>query len=107
MVGAMPGCAWGWLRPSRAVDSRAAQSGGLGKREAGEPAPCLSHQPGVHRCGINHLVSAALDPLVGESGLDLRVVFLDCEDELLRRRYTETRRRHPLAGDRGNWHARP
>jgi len=43
---------------------------------------------------------AALDPLVGETGLDLRVVFLDCEDELLRRRYTETRRRHPLAGDR-------
>jgi UPF0042 nucleotide-binding protein len=28
------------------------------------------------------------------------VVFLDCDDELLRRRYTETRRRHPLAGDR-------
>ena len=43
---------------------------------------------------------AALDPLAGESGVELRVVFLDCEDELLRRRYTETRRRHPLAGDR-------
>ena len=43
---------------------------------------------------------AALDPLAGGSGIDLRVVFLDCEDELLRRRYTETRRRHPLAGDR-------
>jgi RNase adapter protein RapZ len=43
---------------------------------------------------------AALDPLAGNSGVDLRVVFLDCEDELLRRRYTETRRRHPLAGDR-------
>src|SRR5437763_699931 len=39
---------------------------------------------------------AALDPLAGGSGIDLRVVFLDCEDELLRRRYTETRRRHPL-----------
>jgi UPF0042 nucleotide-binding protein len=44
--------------------------------------------------------TAALDPLAGPSGIDLRVVFLDCEDELLRRRYTETRRRHPLAGDR-------
>jgi UPF0042 nucleotide-binding protein len=43
---------------------------------------------------------AALDPLAGSSGVDLRVIFLDCEDELLRRRYTETRRRHPLAGDR-------
>jgi len=43
---------------------------------------------------------AALNPLAEQSGVDLRVVFLDCEDELLRRRYTETRRRHPLAGDR-------
>lgn len=43
---------------------------------------------------------AALDPLASNTGVDLRVVFLDCEDELLRRRYTETRRRHPLAGDR-------
>src|SRR6266568_7143075 len=55
MVGAMPGCAWGWLRPRRAGASRAAQAGGLGKREAAEPSPCLSHRPGVHRCGINHL----------------------------------------------------
>jgi UPF0042 nucleotide-binding protein len=43
---------------------------------------------------------AALDLLAGNTGVELRVVFLDCEDELLRRRYTETRRRHPLAGDR-------
>jgi len=28
------------------------------------------------------------------------VVFLDCDEEILRRRYTETRRRHPLATDR-------
>jgi UPF0042 nucleotide-binding protein len=31
---------------------------------------------------------------------DLRLVFLDCESEVLRRRFTETRRRHPLASDR-------
>jgi UPF0042 nucleotide-binding protein len=43
---------------------------------------------------------AALGPLLGEHRRELRVVFLDCDDELLRRRYTETRRRHPLAGDR-------
>src|SRR5713226_5742926 len=55
MVDAMPGYVWGWLRPSRAVASRAAQAGGLGKREAAEPAPRLSHQPGVHGCGIDHL----------------------------------------------------
>jgi UPF0042 nucleotide-binding protein len=29
-----------------------------------------------------------------------RLLFLDCDDEILRRRFTETRRRHPLAGDR-------
>jgi UPF0042 nucleotide-binding protein len=40
---------------------------------------------------------AALQPLAGTNH---KVVFLDCDDELLRRRYTETRRRHPLAGDR-------
>lgn len=42
----------------------------------------------------------ALDRLVGEHNLDLSMVFLDCDDELLVRRYTETRRRHPLAGER-------
>lgn len=42
----------------------------------------------------------ALDRLVAEHQLDLRMVFLDCDDELLVRRYTETRRRHPLAADR-------
>lgn len=31
---------------------------------------------------------------------DLRLVFLDCESDILRRRFTETRRRHPLASDR-------
>ena len=34
------------------------------------------------------------------NALDVRVLFLDCADEVLRRRYTETRRRHPLATDR-------
>jgi UPF0042 nucleotide-binding protein len=29
-----------------------------------------------------------------------RLLFLDCEDEILRRRFAETRRRHPLALDR-------
>ena len=30
----------------------------------------------------------------------LRLLFLDCEDEILRRRFTESRRRHPLGPDR-------
>jgi RNase adapter protein RapZ len=49
--------------------------------------------------GVNAL-PATLDSLVAEYDLDLKVVFLDCEDDRLVRRYTETRRRHPLAGDR-------
>ncbi|HYM03484.1 MAG TPA: RNase adapter RapZ [Stellaceae bacterium] len=49
--------------------------------------------------GVSALLNA-LDRLVAEHRLDLRIVFLDCEDDRLVRRYTETRRRHPLAGDR-------
>lgn len=32
--------------------------------------------------------------------VDISVLFLDCDDEVLTRRFTETRRRHPLAPDR-------
>ena len=32
--------------------------------------------------------------------LDVRLLFLDCDNEALQRRYTETRRPHPLAPDR-------
>ncbi len=46
--------------------------------------------------GLNH----HLDDLLRESGAQVRVLFLDCEEEILRRRFTETRRRHPLAQDR-------
>jgi UPF0042 nucleotide-binding protein len=42
----------------------------------------------------------ALDRLVAEHDLALKIVFLECDDELLERRYTETRRRHPLALER-------
>jgi UPF0042 nucleotide-binding protein len=41
-----------------------------------------------------------LDALIAHRELDVRLLFLDCDDEILRRRYTETRRRHPLALDR-------
>jgi RNase adapter protein RapZ len=49
--------------------------------------------------GVGALLGT-LDRLAAEHHLDLRIVFLDCEDDRLVRRYTETRRRHPLAGDR-------
>jgi UPF0042 nucleotide-binding protein len=45
-------------------------------------------------------VLAVVNELRGQSAVDLRVLFLDAEDESLRRRFTETRRRHPLAYDR-------
>ena len=41
-----------------------------------------------------------LDALLEENSELVRVLFLDCEEEILRRRFTETRRRHPLAQDR-------
>jgi UPF0042 nucleotide-binding protein len=41
-----------------------------------------------------------LDDIVGRTARDLKVLFIDCDDERLERRYTETRRPHPLAGDR-------
>jgi len=41
-----------------------------------------------------------LDRLGGEIGVDTRVLFLDCDSEELKRRYAETRHRHPLAQDR-------
>ncbi len=34
------------------------------------------------------------------TGRDVRLIFLLCSDEVLQRRFTETRRRHPLAVDR-------
>jgi len=49
--------------------------------------------------GVDALVGA-IDRLVGEPGLDVRLLYLDCDDDTLARRFTETRRRHPLASDR-------
>jgi RNase adapter protein RapZ len=40
------------------------------------------------------------DRLKSDPGLEVRLLYLDCGDEALRRRFTETRRRHPLALDR-------
>ncbi len=39
-------------------------------------------------------------PLRENKALNFSVLFLDCDDDVLRRRFTETRRRHPLALDR-------
>ncbi len=41
-----------------------------------------------------------LQDMKRDPALDVRLLFLDSDDETLRRRFTETRRRHPLAPDR-------
>lgn len=41
-----------------------------------------------------------LDRLRSQSDCDVKTIFLDCDDDVLVKRYTETRRRHPLADDR-------
>jgi len=43
---------------------------------------------------------ADLVPLTSDPELDVRLVFFDCDEDVLSRRYTATRRRHPLAEDR-------
>lgn len=45
-------------------------------------------------------MEAAVRRLLARRELDSRLIFLDCADEILVQRYSETRRRHPLAGDR-------
>lgn len=49
--------------------------------------------------GVTSLI-AMLDQLLSSGQVNVTLLFLDCEDDVLVRRYTETRRRHPLAGDR-------
>ncbi|WP_051341316.1 RNase adapter RapZ [Azospirillum halopraeferens] len=41
-----------------------------------------------------------IEALTAHPDLEVRLLFLDCGDEVLQRRFTETRRRHPLAVDR-------
>lgn len=40
------------------------------------------------------------DEMLQQTDLSVTVLFLDCDDDVLNRRYTETRHRHPLAIDR-------
>ena len=49
--------------------------------------------------GVSELAET-IDRLEREGGARPLLVFLDCEDDQLVQRFTETRRRHPLAADR-------
>lgn len=55
--------------------------------------------PRTREFGVERLIDD-ITRLRARDGLDVRVVYLDCDDEVLVRRFTETRRRHPLAADR-------
>jgi UPF0042 nucleotide-binding protein len=44
--------------------------------------------------------ASELDALTARSDLQVDLMFMDCDEDVLARRYTETRRRHPLAEDR-------
>ena len=49
--------------------------------------------------GIDALLEE-LEALIANPDIDVRLLFLDCDNAVLQRRFTETRRRHPLAADR-------
>lgn len=49
--------------------------------------------------GVGPMLTA-IDRMMAVRGLEVRLLFLDCDDDALCRRFTETRRRHPLAADR-------
>ncbi len=77
------------------------------------PAPLLSDLVGHLRLEGQELAAVAVDMRGGSSiaalptqlrnleaeGIKQRFVFLDARDEVLIQRFSETRRRHPLAGD--------
>jgi RNase adapter protein RapZ len=71
-----------------------------------EPAPGTELKPtalGIdsRTAGFSaHSLLAAVSSLKSDRRFSASLLFLDCEDEVLRRRFTETRRRHPLAQDR-------
>lgn len=49
--------------------------------------------------GVESLI-AGLDRLLASGRVAVTLLFLDCDDDVLVRRFTETRRRHPLAAGR-------
>jgi UPF0042 nucleotide-binding protein len=52
------------------------------------------------RAFLDKHVVRQIEYLRERAGLDVYVLFLDCNDDVLARRFSETRRRHPLATDR-------
>jgi len=68
-------------------------------REAGNRPVAVGIDSRTRDFAVSSVIEE-LDSLRRDPVFEVRLVFLDCEDEVLRRRFTETRRRHPLALDR-------
>lgn len=65
------------------------------------PGRCLAVGVDVRTRGFRAAqLSAQLSELRADPRIEVQLLFLDCDDEMLRRRFTETRRLHPLATDR-------
>ena len=75
----------------------------LGNLTSGEPALARDVAVGVdirtRDFDVGSLI-AEIDRVMAEGGIEVRLVFFDSSDEVLQRRFTETRRPHPLAADR-------
>ncbi|SCA58228.1 conserved hypothetical protein [Candidatus Terasakiella magnetica] len=66
----------------------------------GKPAPlAIGVDIRTRGFGVEPLLEE-LDQLKETNNLDLSLVFMDCDDEIIERRYVETRHRHPLADER-------
>lgn len=88
------------LAPSQTGETASAP-GAAGQATGAKGATRLAVGVDLRTRGFDQqLLIDQLAALRARADLDLRVVYLDCDDAVLIRRFTETRRRHPLATDR-------
>lgn len=71
----------------------------VSQRQSGDRPIAVGADIRTRDFGVRALLSA-LDQLEADEAIRSSLLFLDCDDDVLGRRYTETRRRHPLAADR-------
>jgi len=75
----------------------------LSNLTSGEPAFARDVAVGVdirtRDFGVGSLITE-MDRVMADGGIEVRLVFFDSSDEVLQRRFTESRRPHPLASDR-------
>ncbi|PWR18771.1 RNase adapter RapZ [Zavarzinia compransoris] len=75
--------------------------GALLSPESDHPARGVAINVDIRSRGFNtEQFLRRVDSLRGRPDLDLQLLFVDCAEGVLAQRYTETRRRHPMAEDR-------